>query len=268
MIELVKGWVQNFMSLSLGLKLGISTLLGALGSSTVIGYLAELGAVNYALAYGARLPTEGVPFLRYAATGISLALFVFAFGSFFVVGQLIKFSLHYLVADPKLLKLSRDGALQNIPLTKYLLFGIPPAVGSTQLLTWLLLPLVPQIIGIVIAFCFAALILLLGRKPQLTKWVILSSFALATLGFFVAAFTPSLYGKALHFTRHGGGIEVRLLMNCSGRTPCENQIAGNLFLKTVDAYLLRDPKTQEFREIVGRNVDGVYYVGEERWGTK
>jgi hypothetical protein len=55
--------LSGFLSISLGVRILIGTVIGALGSSTLIGFIADLGAVNYALAYGARLPTEGVPYL-------------------------------------------------------------------------------------------------------------------------------------------------------------------------------------------------------------
>jgi hypothetical protein len=86
--------------------------------------------------------------------------------------------------------------------------------------------------------------------------------------FLIAAFTPSLYGRALHFARQGGGIQVELQLNCEKKTPCEPTTTGPLFLRTTDSFLLRNPKNQEFREIPSRLVESIKYSGEERWGTK
>lgn len=101
-----------------------------------------------------------------------------------------------------------------------------------------------------------------------SKWLILSVFAAAIGTFFVFAFTPSLYGKALNFARLGGGVKVHLNMSCENEASCEPEIVGSLFLRTTEAYVLRDEKNQKFREIPSRLVEGVSYAGEERWGTK
>lgn len=273
LLEKLKEFVRGFMSISLGVRIIIGTLLGALGSSTAIGFLAELGAVNYAFAYGARLPTEGVPYLRYATTAISLSIFAIAFGVFFILNLTILGAIRQFLIFPSLENLAKDGGLASIPLSTYLLRGAFPALGASQGLFQLFffaMPVktLPQWVFPVFALFATVLILTLARKPILAKWLILSTFTIAIGAFFIFAFTPSLYGRALNFSRQGGGVTVRLQMNCENKNPCQPMIAGGLFLRTTESFLLRDEGTQEFLEIPSRLVESVSYVGEERWGTK
>lgn len=270
--EKVKEFVQSFMTISLGVRIVLGALLGALGTSTLIGFLAELGAVNYALAYGARLPTEGVPYLRYAATAISLATFATALLTLFVLNVFIRAAIAQFMSSPLTATTEDWASIATMPIRRYLLKGALPAVAATMgvsQLFFLWMPLTtPQWVYPVFSSIFAVTILVLARKPQWAKWFLLSMFMLSMGAFFAAAFTPMLYGKVLNFSRLGGGIEVRLQLNCENKTPCSPEIAGNLFLRTTESFLLQDAKTLEYREIPARLVDSVRYFGAERWGTK
>lgn len=271
--EKLKELVNGFMPISLGVRILIGTVLGALGSSTLIGFLADLGAVNYALAYGARLPTEGVPYLRYATTAISLSVFGIAFGVLFVLNITILGAIRQFLSWSSIEALTSEGGVTGVPLRKYVIRGAIPAAGATTGLFQLFyfvtpVKMVPQWAFPVFTLLATVLILVLARKPNLSKWVILGVFATAIGAFFVLAFTPSLYGRALNFARQGGGIMVRLQINCDGKTTCEPEIFGSLFLRTTESFLLRDDRTQEFREVPSRLVDSVRYAGEERWGTR
>jgi hypothetical protein len=272
-LDKAKEVVGSFMSISLGLRIAIGVLLGALGSSTLIGFLAELGAVNYALAYGARLPTEGVPYLRYAATAISLSLFVIAFAVLLIVNLIILGSIRQFLATPPISEQADKDSIASIPIRQYILIGAIPAFAATQGLTSifaLLAPIktLPQWVFFAFSSIATMLILVLARKPTWAKRLILSVFILTIGVFFVTAFTPSLYGKALLFARQGGGVDVRLEMNCDGKTPCDPLVVGKLFLRTTESFVVRDEKTQEVRESPSRLVESVRYLGEERWGTR
>src|SRR5262245_49841334 len=80
-----KQLVGSFLDLSLGMRLAIGGLLGALGSSTLLGFFAEYATVNYALANGIRVPTESVPFLGLTVTAVSLMFMLSAISSFFLI---------------------------------------------------------------------------------------------------------------------------------------------------------------------------------------
>lgn len=272
MFEKFRDPVGMFLSMSLGLRVLVGSVLGALGSSTLIGFLAELGAVNYALAHGARLPTEGVPFLRYATTATSLTIFVLAFFVFLVLNFFVRGAVTAFLSLGSVKKLATDDSLENVPIRRYLLLGAVPAIAATQglfQLFFLLMPKsIPQWVFPTFTVFATALVLLLARKPRWTKWLISAVFAVAVAAFLVVAFTPSLYGRALNFARQGGGVDVVLEINCHAKTPCAPQVKGALFLRTMDSFLLRDPITQQFQEISSRSVDSIRYGGEERWGTR
>jgi|GEM_PF-3942316 len=271
--EKLKSFVAAFMSLSLGVRLLLSTLLVALGSSTLIGSLAELGAVNYALAYGARLPTEGVPYLRYAATAISLSIFTISLAILFVLNVTIIGAIRQFMLMPITAARTEWDSITSIPIRKYVLKCALPAFAATQGLAqlfYLVVPLqsTPQWVFLVFSLGATVLVLVLARKPTWAKWLVLSTFALCVGVFFVAAFTPAIYGQALNFARLGGGVPVRLELNCEGKARCDHEIDGKLFLRTTESFLIRDEKTLEYREVPSRLVESVRYFGAERWGTK
>src|SRR5258708_8357018 len=106
----------EFFKLSLGIRLTVGVLLGAIGSSSVIGFLSEYAAVSYTLANGVRLPTEGLPYLRYAATAISFSLFILALGSFFGIYSFISFLLMVALMHSRI----ATETFGSLPLLKYL----------------------------------------------------------------------------------------------------------------------------------------------------
>ena len=194
MLTRLRSLANEYLSISLGVRLAIGGLVGAIGSSTVIGFLAEYGAVNYALAYGARLPTEGVPYLRYAVTGISFTLFLIAAVVLLFLNWVLKASLQHFTASSML---GPWKSYAEMPLTQYAFRGVLPAVAATQGLMqmfYALAPIkgIPAWVLISLPFGVTVIFMMLGRKPTWTKWVVLASF-LGCIGvFLVASFTPSL----------------------------------------------------------------------------
>ena len=270
MLERLRSLANEYLSVSLGIRLAIGGLLGAIGSSTAIGFIAEYGAVNYALAYGARLPTEGVPYLRYAATGISFAIFLIAAAVLLFFNWLLRASIQqFLVSN----FFGKGESLLGMPFRHYVIWAVLPAIGATQGLMqifYVFAPLqkTPQWILLVLPLLLAVTIMTLARKPNWTKWLVVGIFASCMGLFLVASFTPSLYGKALLFARQGGGLPVSLFFSCRDVAPCSPEISGHLFLRTTDSYFLRDPSTLQVREFPSRSVESVSYLGAERWGTK
>jgi len=270
MLEKLRSLASEYLSFSLGVRLAIGGILGAIGSSTVIGFLAEYGAVNYALAYGARLPTEGVPYLRYAVTGISLAIFFIAavvllFFNWFIRGSIQQFLMSNFF--------DKGESFTEMPIKRYLIKAVLPAFAATQGLMsvfYVLAPVqrIPQWSVIVLALALAVVIMTLARKPHWTKWFVIGVFVICMNLFLIASFTPSLYGKALLFSRQGGGLPVKLSINCKDVEPCTPEVSGQLFLRTTDYFFIRDPSSQQLKEVPSRSVDSISYSGEERWGTK
>lgn len=266
MIEKLKSLISEYLSISLGVRLAIGGILGAIGSSTVIGFLAEYGAVNYALAYGARLPTEGVPYLRYAVTGISLSIFLISAAILLFFNWLLRGSIQQFL-------FGKDNSFTEMPLKQYVIKAAFPAIGATQGLMQMFYALAPiqrisQWALISIPLVLAIVIMTLGRKPNWTKWFVTGVFVICSSVFLVASFTPSIYGKALLFSRQGGGLPVKLAINCKDIAPCAPEISGQLFLRTSEYFFLRDPLSQELKEIPSKSIEGISYTSEERWGTK
>jgi hypothetical protein len=270
MLEKLRSLASEYLSISLGVRLAIGGILGAIGSSTVIGFIAEYGAVNYTLAYGARLPTEGVPYLRYAVTGISLVMFFIAAAVLLFFNWLLRGSIQqFLVSN----FFGKGESFTNMPLKMYLIKAVLPAIGATQGLMQMVYVFAPlqrisQWVLISLSLALAVVIMTLGRKPHWTKWFVIGIFVICMSVFLVASFTPSLYGKALLFARQGGGLPVKLYINCKDVAPCVPEVSGQLFLRTTDYFFLRDPSSQQLKEIPSRSVEGISYTGEERWGTK
>lgn len=262
--------VKKYLSMSLGIRLALGGLSAAIGGSTIMGFLAEYGAVNYALAYGARLPTEGVPYLRYAVTGIGLSMILIVAAVFLVFNWLLRVSLKQFTNSPEF---GLEKSPTQMALTQYIMRGVLPAFAATQAIVMLFYTVVPvsptqQWGGILLIFFLTGIIMILGRKPRWTTGLLTCIFLGCMGAFIVATFTPSLYGKALLFARQGGNLPINLKINCKDVSPCDADVAGELFLRTTDYYLLRNVATQTMREIPVQSVQGVSYAGEERWGTR
>lgn len=270
MLEKLRSLASEYLSISLGARLAIGGILGAIGSSTVIGFFTEYGAVNYALAYGARLPTEGVPYLRYAVTGISLATFFIAAAVLLFFNWIVRGSIQQFLSSNFF---DKGESFTDMPIKRYLIKAVLPAFAATQGLMSVFYVFAPiqqisQWSFISLALALTVVIMALARKPHWTKWFVIGVFVICMSMFLVASFTPSLYGKALLFARQGGGLPVKLFINCKDVTPCSPEVSGQLFLRTTDYFFLRDPSSQQLKEIPSRSVDGISYSGEERWGTK
>lgn len=263
--------LEKYITWSLGARITVGALLAAVGSSTVIGLLAELGAVNYALAYGARLPTEGVPYLRYAATGISFAIFLIAFGALFVLQWFLKVCLTHFT-KPLKCDLGPWQSFAEMPVRTYIIRSIFPALIGTaffmQPVSLYLFKYMSQWFVWLMFVTVTGLLMVFGRKPGWAKRFGFVAFLGCILAFFVVSFTPTLYGQALLFARQGGGLPVKLTLNCKEIEPCETNIAGQLLLKTTDYFIFRDASSQEITEIPTKIVQRTSYIGAGRWGTR
>ena len=245
--EKLKEIVSGILSASLGIRILVGTILGAIGSSTVIGFIADIGAVNYALAYGARLPTEGVPYLRYATTALSLSVFAIAFGVLFLLNWIIVSTVRQFLSSSSIEKLASVGGISKLPLKTYLLRAAIPALLASGSLFQLFIFFLPTSTGpqwpIGALILMTVLVLVLARKPEWSKWVITMAFSVAIAAFLVLAFTPSLYGKALKFARQGGGVVIHITLKCDENPSCIREVSGPLFLRTTEYFLLRNEET-------------------------
>ena len=267
MLAKLKTFANEILSLSLGIRITIGVLLGAIGSSSVIGFLSEYAGVNYALAYGVRLPTEGLPYLRYAATGVSFLLFILALGTFFGIYGLLRFLLRVTVNAAN----TEGGA--ELPLRKYLVVFGPGATIATQPLMQSLTIAVdkfhlPEYTPISVVLSVVVLLLVFGRKPQWLNWFTLAAYTLGTVSILVALFTPRLYGEMLKFIRFGGGVPIEITRNCKDIVPCDSVSLGNLFLRTQDYFLLVRTTDKRITEIPSSSVIQYRYLGVDRWASE
>src|SRR5258706_7448712 len=237
MFTKLKEITLEFFKLSLGIRLTVGVLLGAIGSSSLIGFLSEYAAVSYTLANGVRLPTEGLPYLRYAATAISFSLFILALGSFFGIYAFLSFLL-------KVAFMHSRRAPENVgslPLLKYLLVFGPGAVVATQPLVGTMSlgvgrNLFPEYVPLITVSAVIALLLVFGRRPQWLTWFTLVVYVVGTIAIVGILFTPKLYGGMLAFIRFGGGVPIEITRNCRDVSPCVSKSQGNLFLRTQDYF--------------------------------
>lgn len=264
MLAKLKSIAVEVVNLSLGVRLTIGVLLGAIGSSSLIGFVSEYAAVNYALAYGVRLPTEGLPYLRYAAAGVTFLLFMLALGTFFGIYWLLRFLLR--VA----LNASRSENTSELSLRKYLVVFGPGAVIATQPLMGSLTIAVdkfrlPEYTALTIVGIVIVLLLVFGRRPQWLSWFTLVTYVAGTAAIVVALFTPRLYGEMLNFIRFGGGVPIEITRNCKDITPCTSISRGNLFLRTQDYFFLVSATDKQITEIPSSSVIEYKYLGSNRW---
>ncbi len=211
--------------------------------------------------------------MRYAVTLIFLFVFLAAFSIFFIFNILLVSSIQQFQNISLVKEMTTKIELSKIPIKRYLIFGIFPAITASLGIAQIYILFAPTSmlshLGLILYMIFTAIIILtLARHPDLLKWLIILVFGSANLGFLVLAFTPTYYGQALNFARQGGGIHIQLKMVCENYNNCSPEVSGNLFLRTTESFLMRDEKTQEIFEIPNRLVESIRYSGEERWGTK
>lgn len=268
-IDRIRRIADGFSSLSLGIRIAIGALAGALGSSSFLGFIAEYATYNYAMAYGVRVPTEGVPYLSFFITlvslglmGIALACFI---GLFFLLRSLIQLALAHIGRDKS------PQEIADLPLRKYLMVAVPGAIFATQPVMQLMaispnfFKSLPQYVtmGIFLGTLFVVLIFL--RRPEWIKWFItLFFFCFVTLGI-VGMFSPTTYGQFLHLSRYGGGVEFQIYRNCTESSKCISPLTGELFLRTKDYFIFRDSKEFRISEIPAAEVSSYAYPSESRW---
>jgi len=271
MIDRIRRIADEFFSLSLGMRIALGALAGALGSSSFLGFVAEYATYNYALAYGVRVPTEGVPYLSFFITVVSLGLMATSLacfvGLFFLLRFLIRLTLVHIGKDKSPQEISA------LPLKKYLVVAVPGAVFATQPVMQLIsispgfYKALPQYVTMGAFLGTLVSVLIFVRKPEWIKWFITLFFLCFVTAGLVAMFSPTTYGQFLRLSRYGGGIEFHIYRNCPEPSRCISPLTGELFLRTKDYFVLRDSKESRILEIPAAEVSSYTYPSESRWNN-
>lgn len=265
--------VRYALDLSVGVKLLIGSAVGALGGSTFIGFISEYATYNFAFSHGVRLPVEGVPYLRVAATLLSLAVLAVAllcFGlTYWFLRQLLATTARYARMLPWVEE--DDLPLEALPLRRFLVVGLPAVfIVTFSLLAPLLgeyfegrLRRIPLWSLPLVCFALSLVVAVFVWKPKGVKWFVIGLSLLLVVGISISLFNPRLYGQFLRRTRFGGGIEVTIYRNCEDLPGCRNQETGYLFLRTKEAAIVY--RGSRYLEIPVNQIRSYEYKPIPRW---
>lgn len=266
---------------SLPIKFLIGAVLGALGGSSLLGVLSEYATYFYAMSYGIRPPTEGVPYLKASVTLISLVLLISgaliycmttvlfrAFAKLITLSSYTKnlllqkrlnnsfgrpaSDLQVLFADKSWLPVLGTAALaaaMAYGLVEFLIFlgpvPIPPKVTQTAAIGYAI-------------FAFIAFLTLI--RPSTIIWVSLITTAIYFMVWFAFLFTPSYYSYLLRFVGYGGGLPITVEMKENAQLPLDNTLY--LIIRTTDAFIVLNDSTHQFVEIPKEEIKTVrHYSG-------
>lgn len=280
----LKAIATQFVDLSLGIKLLIGSIIGALGGSTFIGFISEYATYYFAYYHGARLPVEGVPYLKLAVTLVSLAIFggtLLCFGvMYWILRQLLAMTVHYARSLPWVRE--EDLPLEALPLRRYILVGLPAVLVATlpiflsftiqsfevtpaESVWWVPAGMSPRWFVLVGYLATALVLVVLARKPKGVKWFMTSLSLVLVVGISASLFTPTVYGEFLRGIRFGGGIEVVVSRNCDGLPDCRNLETGYLLLRTREAAILYRERSAMYVEIPTNQIRSYEYMPSPKW---
>lgn len=272
LLDDAKAVLGKLIPASLGVRLIIGSAIGVLGNSSILGFISELGAVNFALAYGARLPTEGLPFLRYATSVVSFCIFIAALSAFGIFYYIIVAGVRNFHADILFKHGDTEIDIKKLSLPTYLkrytITAVVAAIFISQFIVQFhAMQLLPHSKYLILTIpIMTIVILVVARNKSMTKWLLLAAFIVINGVFLYLIFTPDNYSRALIYTRQGGGIPIEVNLKQEFSTKELDTINGYLFLKTKDYYILTDALFLRFQELPIDAVRSVSYPGEQRWG--
>jgi hypothetical protein len=243
----------------LPVKIIITALTASLGGATVLGLISELAAYNYAHTNGARIPFEGLPYIRFNVTLLSFLLISSSIFIFLLLGYLIKLSINVGIKhlDPE----NKDIDLERIPLKNYLKIVTIPAFAASQLLTSILIQfreliVVPNVYLESLVYFLPAIFMLFVIRFQRQLKYILIFFYLALIGYITLnLFDQDRYSLFLAELKHGGNIPISIFYQCDNK-PCE-LTDQKLFLITETHFILET--TEKFYEIPKTKITNISY---------
>ncbi|AYO09639.1 hypothetical protein D0784_09640 [Vibrio campbellii] len=256
LVRLIKqciDYVSVAFAASPWLKLALVSFMGMLGGTTFVAFINKYAVYNYMLAYGARLPLEGVQFLDVAVSVMSfLVVFASLLSLFFAYGfmSLLANALHKMLSYFSLKKsavsiLSKMVASiiavvisSSISIFDFVvkIFGfkttmkndVLPATDITSLLVYSLV--------------IAAFISLLVYKRAIKYFSIcltIASFVFIS----VSLFDAEKYSTFLNEIQYGGGVPVKVILKD------KTEINGNLIISTRDSMILWESESQEYIDV-------------------
>jgi hypothetical protein len=261
-------FVKQNVIWSLPIKFLLGAVLGALGGSSLLGILSEYATYFYAMSYGIRPPTEGVPYLKASVTLISLMLLISGaliycmttvlFKSFAKLTTLSGLTKNLLLQ--KRLEKNFDRPVSDLrvlfadksllPVLGTAVLAAAMAYGLVKLLVFLgpvFIPpeiIQPAAIGYAIFAFFAFLTLI---RPGTIVWVSLMTTAVYFMVWFVFLFTPAYYSNLLRFVGYGGGLPITVEMKEKAQLPLDSTLY--LIIRTTDAFIVLNESTHQFVEI-------------------
>ncbi|MEH0761999.1 hypothetical protein H4F20_20260 [Vibrio sp. 16] len=235
------------------LKLALVSFMGMLGGSTFVAFVNKYAIYNYMLAYGARLPLEGVQFLDVAVSVMSFLVVFASLLSLFVAYGLLSFlanTLHKFFSRTKLKKTSVSiisrfivsiiaaviSSLISISDFLLKLFGLEVVVKSDTVL------LADFNSIIVSSFIIVLVIFLLVYKRAIKYFSVcltIASFVFIS----VSLFDAEKYSTFLGEIQYGGGIPVKVILKD------KSEVNGNLIINTRESMILWEPELREYIDI-------------------
>ena len=245
------------------LKLTLVSFMGMLGGSTFIAFINKYAVYNYMLAYGARLPLEGVQFLDVAVSVMSfLVVFASLLSLFFAYGfmSFLANALHKFFSYFSL-KRKAVAILSNMIVSVFAavisslisaldlfaeIFGFEVTVKNDIL--------VPTDIQSIFLFSFV----IIGVISLLVYKRAIKYFSIClTIGSFVfisiSLFDANKYSTFLSEIQYGGGVPVKVILKD------KSEINGNLIISTRESMILWKSKSQEYVDVSKSELNS-YYV--------
>jgi len=263
--------IKRFSGFALPVRLLASAAV-TLAAGTGLGFVAEYAAYSWAIYYGIRPPLEGIPYLRVAVTGLTVAV-LFGGAVVYIAAQL---AAHLLL----------DWLTKNVEKARD--FGrsiekLAPKTGAAGLieagLRWYRDRKVLGALVISGALAAAALLyvyyvdnLNASRPRELTPlvavpllvfvsmlliwntntkyWISITAVLLVVLGGPVAFFHVEVYGNLLRALGYGGGsrVSVTVVEDPQSNAP-RTVVSGYLMLRTTTALIVFESTTQRMREV-------------------
>ncbi|MGR5280585.1 hypothetical protein [Photobacterium damselae] len=234
-------------------KLALVSFMGMLGGSTFVAFINKYAVYNYMLAYGARLPLEGVQFLDVAVSVMSfLVVFASLLSLFFAYGfmSLLANTLHKIFSYFLMKK-------RAVSILSKMIASIIAAFISSFISIF---DFVAQIFGfevtmkndvlpatdiqslLVYSLIIAVFISLLVYKRAIKYFSIcltIASFVFIS----VSLFDATKYSTFLNEIQYGGGVPVKVILKD------KSEINGNLIISTRDSMILWESESQEYIDV-------------------
>ncbi|MBM4864716.1 hypothetical protein HYO48_22120 [Vibrio parahaemolyticus] len=249
------------------IKLSLLSFMGMLGGTTVVAFINKYAIYNYMLAYGARLPLEGVDFLDVAVSVMSLITVLISLCSVL----LIYFLLSYIASVLHKFFSNFSSKAELLKVLSNVLVSLLAATLSivTPYINDILLKLdifestnitisksVPTSSFITSVIVFFIIIFLLVYKPAIKYFAIAFTFCGFSL-ISVSLFNADKYSNFLNEIKYGGGIPV------VAKLSDDSKVSGSLIINTKSSLVLWDRATNQYTYVMKSKIKS-YSTNEDQ----